>query len=102
MGMCPATFFTVQQGQACMPDGLDCAYAQGQCDCAPRPGPGAPGGGAVWQCFQPTGCPEPRPRLGDACSQPNLTCDYGACSGGIAVQCSASGYWQAAMEPCPV
>jgi hypothetical protein len=47
------------------------------------------------------GCPEPRPRIGDVCSEPALTCDYGACTGGIELQCE-DGYWQREEVPCPV
>src|SRR5262249_31399039 len=34
-----------------------------------------------WQCshVSVTGCPSVRPRLGDLCAQPNLSCDYGVC-----------------------
>jgi hypothetical protein len=90
----------VPVGQACSPAGLDCAYAEGQCNCTgtvPVAGPKP-----EWQCSTPAdGCPEPRPRIGDACSQPGLACDYGACSGGIGLQCT-DGYWQREIVPCPV
>jgi hypothetical protein len=58
------------------------------------------GGGAVWQCLMPAGCPEPRADLGTACSQQGLQCDYGACSGGIAETCM-NGIWVQTFVPCP-
>jgi hypothetical protein len=85
---------------ACSPAGLDCAYPQGQCNCTYT----LPVGGnmPVWTCFTPTNCPEPRPRIGSACSSSGTTapCDYGACSGGIELQCSG-GYWKEVLVPCP-
>ena len=99
-GTCPATYAAVPQGKACSPQGLDCAYAEGECNCADtlpvsQQGP-------VWQCVTPPqGCPEPRPRLGSACSQAGLSCDYGACTGGIALVCT-DGYWQQEQTGCPV
>jgi hypothetical protein len=46
------------------------------------------------------GCPEPRPRIGAACTQSGLECDYGACFGGVALDCQG-GYWQQAQVACP-
>ena len=101
-GSCPPNAASVQKGQACTPDGLDCAYPQGECNCSTLGGPAEPeAGGPVWQCFSPGNCPEPRPRIGSPCSQPNQQCDYGACSGGVALQCT-NGYWQRTTVPCPV
>jgi hypothetical protein len=97
-GTCPATYAAVTQEQPCSPDGLDCAYAEGQCDCAYLLLVASPG--RVWQCAPSTpGCPEPRPRLGDTCSQPGFTCDYGACLGGIAMRC-VNGSWQRQATVC--
>ena len=57
--------------------------------------------GPFWLCSVPaSGCPDPRPRLGEACSQPALFCDYGSCTGGIAVQCT-DGNWQREETACP-
>ncbi|HEX8794568.1 MAG TPA: hypothetical protein VF765_26665 [Polyangiaceae bacterium] len=98
-GTCPASYASVPQGQDCSPQGLDCAYPEGQCNCAQtvpvtRPNP-------VWQCSTPaSGCPEPRPREGTTCTSPGLTCDYGACRGGVSLECS-DGYWRVAVVPCP-
>jgi hypothetical protein len=99
-GTCPATYADVPQGKDCTPMGLDCAYPQGQCNCAstvPVSGPNP-----AWQCSTPApGCPEPRPSIGSACSQPALFCDYGACTGGVALQCT-DGVWKQAVTACPV
>lgn len=99
-GTCPASYADVPQGMNCSPQGLDCGYPQGQCNCAPRVPLSGPN--PVWQCSTPaSGCPEPRPREGSACTSPGLTCDYGACTGGVSLECS-DGYWRVAVVPCPV
>jgi hypothetical protein len=98
-GTCPAAYSDVPQGKACTPNGLDCAYPQGQCNCSPTVPVSSPG--PVWQCATPAqGCPDPRPDIGDGCSQPGLSCNYGACTGGIDLQC-VDGYWQREVTPCP-
>ncbi|MGO8993775.1 MAG: hypothetical protein ACLQVI_10640 [Polyangiaceae bacterium] len=100
-GTCPATYADVSQGKSCSPAGLDCPYAQGECNCSNTPiATPTP----VWQCSTPAaGCPEPRPRIGSPCTQTQsgLSCDYGACTGGAAVQCE-NGIWNQVNEPCPV
>jgi hypothetical protein len=97
-GMCPLTFDQVPQGMPCSPQGLDCSYLKGQCNCA---GTLPVSMGVVWQCSVPAqGCPNPRPRIGAACSQDALACDYGACTGGIELTCQG-GYWRQTMTLCP-
>jgi hypothetical protein len=96
--MCPATYSDVPQGKSCTPVGKDCAYAEGQCNCADSLPIST--GGPTWMCFSPKGCPEPRPRIGSACSQPSQTCDYGGCSQGASIACN-DGYWQLQLVPCP-
>lgn len=98
-GTCPASYADVPQGQTCMPSGLDCSYPQGQCNCS-FTSPSGTGTMPTWHCFTPQGCPEPRPRLGDACTQEGLSCDYGACTGGISETC-AGGFWTWTMTACP-
>jgi hypothetical protein len=99
-GTCPASYAQVPQGKQCTPQGLDCAYSEGQCNCADTVPVSSPG--PVWQCSQPAaGCPNPRPRIGESCTQPGLSCDYGACTGGIALECT-DGSWQQAVTACPV
>jgi hypothetical protein len=98
-GTCPSAYSDIQPAETCSPQGLDCAYAEGQCNCA-REALSA-NQNAIWQCATPSpGCPEPRPRLGDACAQAGLSCDYGACNGGIDVACT-DGAWQRAETACP-
>jgi hypothetical protein len=63
------------------------------------------GGGPAytWICVTPmSGCPEPRPHLGSACSTEGLYCDYGSCtfSDGAAQTCM-DGYWQGGFAACP-
>jgi hypothetical protein len=98
-GTCPTHFVDVPQGQVCIPSGLDCAYQEGECNCT-FSSPAGTGTMPTWHCFRPQGCPEPRPRLGSACTQEGQSCDYGACSGGIAETCMG-GYWQWMMTACP-
>jgi len=98
-GTCPASYSAVPLGKDCTPFGLDCAYAEGQCNCAgtvPVSGPNP-----VWQCSTPAmGCPEPRPRLGSSCTMETLSCDYGSCTGGVAMKCT-NGIWLVEHTPCP-
>jgi hypothetical protein len=99
VGTCPMRFVDVHEGQACMPNGLDCAYLEGECNCTISV-PAGTGTTSTWHCFHPQGCPEPRPRLGSACTQDGQMCDYGACTSGIAETCMG-GYWQWTTTPCP-
>jgi hypothetical protein len=103
---CPATFAQAGQGASCAPPGFECDYPQGRCDCSV--GFGGPvqldAGSGHWSCeAPPKGCPQPRPRLGAACStSPSLVCDYGACflPGGVSMQCE-SGVWLQVLSACP-
>jgi len=98
-GTCPGSYGDVPKGQPCTTMGLDCSYAQGQCNCAPTTPP--TGLGSVWQCTMPaTGCPEPRPRIGSSCAMPGLKCDYGACHGGVQLDCM-NGLWAEEFVACP-
>jgi hypothetical protein len=98
-GMCPATYADVPKNKTCSPDGLDCAYPEGECNCTGDVEIAGPN--PQWQCTTPAGgCPEPRPRIGSACTQPNLSCDYGACAGGVAVECQ-NGVWTQEGVACP-
>ena len=97
---CPASYAQVPNGQDCSPDQLACAYSQGECICTKDFGPVSKNTPA-WDCIPATqGCPSPRPDIGTACSQPNQQCDYGACSGGVALTCT-DGAWQQTFTPCP-
>jgi hypothetical protein len=103
-----AASYTEQQALTgtCAPDGRMCAFAQGTCLCVP-PGQAQVDGGPVtqssqWQCVDlASGCTFPRPRLGDPCGTPGQRCNYGACIGGVALECSAGGWWKQSLVPCP-
>ncbi|HEY8088118.1 MAG TPA: hypothetical protein VIF09_09735 [Polyangiaceae bacterium] len=99
-GQCPASYADAKAQATCTQVGTDCAYPQGQCNCSYGPLPGT-GNTASWYCETPPGgCPEPRPDLGTSCTQEGLTCDYGACYGGIAVACQ-DGIWTEGGVACP-
>jgi hypothetical protein len=102
VGTCPATYALVPQGSPCPSDenGLVCGYPRGECFCEMNIEVSA--GGPAWDCSSlAKGCPAPpRPDIGTVCTDPGLTCDYGACLGGIALVCQM-GYWQEAEEECP-
>jgi hypothetical protein len=98
-GACPASYAAVQQSATCPADPFSCSYPQGQCNCNLTSNGANPR--LVWSCTTPAaGCPEPRPRLGSPCSQPNLSCDYGACSGGIKQIC-VNDIWVPVESSCP-
>ncbi len=88
-----------------MPVDATCAYPKGTCVCSSGSGVVrlVEGGIAVdWACFGATvSCRSPRPHIGDPCTEENRICDYGACSGGIELQC-ADGLWQEVAVACPV
>jgi hypothetical protein len=65
---------------------------------------GGPPGSWICTAAAP-GCPAVRPRLGSACAEPNLDCDYGICAGpsGLDVMCSEGTWIQGKQtEPCPL
>jgi len=104
---CPST--NTGLGGACTSVGTTCVYPEERCACATRCGMlgflGADGGpSAQWCCpdAPPStpGCPSVRPRVGSACSGGGV-CDYGFCSGNVALECTA-GTWQPfTMLGCP-
>jgi hypothetical protein len=107
---CPTDYASVPRGQSCSSQ-ISCYYPEARCSCAVSCSSGgfcpAPLDGGMppstWQCDLPpenSGCPVPRPRAGDACATPALSCDYGSCSGGVALQCN-TGYWQIVGVACP-
>jgi hypothetical protein len=106
---CPASHAAASQGNVCMQNEEVCSYPEGICVCQPgfTIGPGMPDASpppSTWQCAMPSaGCPAFRPRIGSACSMPDLQCDYGVCGvpSGSAYQCDAAGYWTDAFgTPC--
>ena len=104
MGSCPATYASVPSGDPCQPAGFVCAYPEGTCECSDLGGPVriVDGGiGPRWQCEPAqSGCPSPRPDIGTPCADPGVSCDYGECSGGIALNCT-DGTWQSGPVACP-
>jgi hypothetical protein len=97
--LCPPSYTAVTMNKLCSPEGRQCPYPEGHCDCA-RTSP-ATATYPVWQCFALTaGCPEAPAGIGSSCSQPGLVCDYGACAGSVALYC-ASGSWHQRVTPCP-
>lgn len=90
-GSCPATYADVTPNGTCNAAPLSCSYTQAQCNCYEIPNSSPVK--LEWQCAVPAaGCPLPRPALGSSCSQPGLTCDYGACTGGSEQSC-LNGVW---------
>jgi len=104
-GICPApgttcpAYGTIDSNQKCTVASQNCDYTEGTCVCTSDPGGPPIGNGPVWSCTPITpGCPAPRPVLGTGCSvDPSLTCDYGACSGGVAESC-VNGTWAIATN----
>lgn len=100
---CPSSFASVPANQACTPESLTCAYPEGECICTQSLG-GVEKQTPSWSCIPVvSGCPSPRPDVGTSCvaDPSNQQCDYGQCSGGIALTCKA-GVWQQVFTPCPV
>jgi len=103
---CPASYAAIAtpaDQTACTVEGAECVYpSQGTCLCTSDPGGLPLVGGPVWDCIAATPtCPSPRPRLGSPCSSEGSTCDYGACTGGISLECTG-GVWQKnTMVACP-
>jgi hypothetical protein len=99
---CAQTFSGVPRGAVCGPEGTECVYTQGACTCEPPVfGPPQPldgGPTTTWHCTDaPPGCPAIRPRLGTACSTPNMDCMYVECA--FSETCSM-GVWQAQPVAC--
>jgi hypothetical protein len=79
-----------------------CEYTNGICICSHG---SLPTTQLSWHCtILASGCPDPQPTLHATCTQPGLTCDYGACLGGQAFECTAEGggdEWEKAGIACP-
>ncbi len=93
---CPSAFSSITQGATCAFDGTTCIYGQGVCQCS-SPADPTPDAGASWFCGPEPGCPMPRPRIGSACTTPNLTCDYQQCGNSIICKDSV---WQGTFAGC--
>jgi hypothetical protein len=98
---CPASYKEANDDHSkCAIEGDTCGYAEGTCICSSDPGGLPVTNGPLWSCTPlGKGCPATRPELGDPCSDDGLTCDYGACSGGVEEQCNFR-YWGIAMTAC--
>jgi hypothetical protein len=104
-GHCPMSYASVPTGQSCQPQGLVCGFVEGVCTCWSSGNVVRIDGGAgpQWKCFPVgQGCPSPRPNIGTSCSRVGLNCDYGACNGGLALECRVGGAWQRALTACPL
>ena len=98
--LCPTTYSAVPNGVDCANDQLSCAYPQGECICTKSFG-GLQRTTPAWDCFPAqSGCPAPRPDIGSACTQQGQQCNYGACSGGVSLECDGTS-WQQTFTPCP-
>jgi hypothetical protein len=79
---CPSNYADVSAGQPCAIPATACAYSQGLCSCAIEFD-----ASVSWECEAPgPGCPEPRPKLGTACTPEGLACTYGTCRSGDSAQ----------------
>jgi hypothetical protein len=105
---CPASYSVVPQDATCT-TATSCAYPQGTCSCEVYCGPQYPTGHMceagtpmTWQCTGATtqGCPSSRPRVGSACTDAGLQCNYGDCNS-IGVVCQ-SGTWHTQQNGCPI
>jgi hypothetical protein len=102
---CPVTYDRITDGAHCDSAGATCAYPAGTCTCGSS-GPllvsiDGSVGGPTWHCQPATvACPSPRPDIGTPCSGVQ-SCNYGACAGGIALECT-DGIWQQTFTPCPL
>jgi hypothetical protein len=108
---CPTNLKTcaggVASGSTCNAGDPQCETGVGLCTCLdqssgdPRPGDAGPDRYA-FNCATPDPkCPAwpNRPRIGSACSEPNLQCDYDPCGpNGFAFQCGSDGFWTDAFS----
>ncbi len=92
-GGCPDPSTTGLAGTSCATNGASCNLTTQHCDCQLGCGAAFLDGGR-WVCDGPkAGCPEPRPRLGSACTAEGQQCDYTLCCAGGTMTCQG-GLWQ--------
>jgi MYXO-CTERM domain-containing protein len=99
---CPPTRASLIAGAACATTGLQCTYAEGECQC----GMSAADGSSAWFCLPENTlagsdavCPVPRPRLGTSCSlQSAVYCSYE--SNCTFQACNPCGEWVLGYVPC--
>jgi len=85
----------------CAAASLLCTYPAVTCLCYERTSSGSPPVTTrQWECtgHPGAGCPEPRPRIGSACSHEGMTCDYSVCYLGGGVYCTG-GVWSDGQPP---
>jgi hypothetical protein len=97
-GECPATYAIAAMAAVCNGD-VPCIYDEGTCVCG-EPGPPHEGPDDWFCTARSAGCPYAPPATNSACSDSGLYCDYGACSGGTAWDCSG-GVWTQGAVGCP-
>jgi len=80
--LCPPSFGTLPTGALCPVDSSSmCVYPEGECTCVPCATGTGGGTSKEWACEAwptPANCPEPRPRIGSACTTQAQSCPYGA------------------------
>jgi hypothetical protein len=96
---CPAPGAPVE-GVGCGSPSLDCDYADKRCECGRNP---TSQSAATWTCTDPLlagpGCGA-RPRLGTACPQNGIRCNYGACEvAGGSFEICQGGVWIGEDQP---
>jgi MYXO-CTERM domain-containing protein len=99
---CPPTRASLIAGAACATTGLQCTYAEGECQC----GMSAADGSSAWFCLPENTlagsdavCPVPRPHLGTSCSlQSAVYCSYE--SNCTFQACNPCGEWVLGYVPC--
>jgi len=91
---CPST----RPSGTCTDEGESCHYAGAECRCSHGNPPTAM---LSWSCTTlAPGCPNLPPMVGSPCGESGLACNYGQCSGGESVICTA-GLWTNNFTTCP-
>ena len=100
---CPLEFSGLIPGEACVTEGLTCAYPEARCSCTVACRVGVTGTSPRWCCTDAarpgTRCPAVRPRIGSRCTVEGESCDYGGCSGNVSLSC-ISASWQDVPQAC--
>jgi hypothetical protein len=99
---CPTSYSSLSSGMPKCPasdapgiaEDLICSFSQGTCLCSDSDDGSPPPGGPYWYCVPATAeCPSPRPTIGSPCPTDGTECNYGACQGGVDIECTG-GVWQ--------
>jgi hypothetical protein len=107
---CPSTLDALMSSEGCTPN-LSCYYPGARCVC----GTLVPGAPVDWLCDTGTNttmdasagasCPLPRPRIGTACTEAGVTCEYGWCQSEDDALACTNGAWvltPASTNGCPL